>query len=94
MSQLENLRMLMFALQQDLNNEFLKRLLCRLIHDVPGFQGEAFLRDLRDYAVDLDRASGSTSSRVPTKALASEIWQEKIELVELAIADGRSDNRD
>lgn len=88
----ENLRMLMFALQQDLNNEFLKRLVRRLMLDVPGFQGEAFVADLQDYARSLDQGLGSVSTPLPTKALASEMWLEKIELVQMAMSEtGRGD---
>ncbi|MBS9721578.1 hypothetical protein JYU29_12880 [Tianweitania sp. BSSL-BM11] len=94
MPRAENLRMLMFALQQDLNNEFLKRLVRRLIVDVPGFQGEAFVRDLQDYADTLEQGLGSTSSSLPTKALACEMWLEKIELVQMAMAENGSDDGD
>ena len=91
----ENLRMLMFALQQDLNNEFLKRLVRRLMIDVPGFQGEAFVRDLQDYADSLEQGLGSVSTPLPTKALATEMWLEKIDLVQMALAEsGRDDAGD
>lgn len=92
MPRAENLRMLMFALQQDLNNEFLKRLVRRLMLDVPGFQGEAFLGDLQDYARSLEEGLGSVSTPLPTKALACEMWLEKIELVQLAMAESRPDD--
>lgn len=89
MSGAENLRMLMFALQQDLTNEFLKRLVGRMILDVPGFKADAFLHELKDYAVDLDEAHGGTGRPLPSQGLASEMWLEKIELVESAIAESR-----
>lgn len=89
MSRSENLRMLMFALQQDLNNEFLKRLVRRLVIDVPGFQGEAFMEDLQTYARSLEEGLGSVTSPIPTKALATEMWLEKIELVEMAMSETR-----
>ncbi|MFC3220104.1 hypothetical protein ACFOEZ_13865 [Tianweitania populi] len=91
MPRTENLRMLMFALQQDLNNEFLKRLVRRLILDVPGFQGDAFVRDLQDYADALEQGLGSVSTPLPTKAMACEMWLEKIDLVQMAMAENGSD---
>lgn len=94
MSGAENLRMLMFALQQDLTNEFLKRLLRRVIQDVPGFKADAFLHELKDYAADLDEAHGGSGRPLPSKGLASEMWLEKIELVASAIEESRPGGHD
>jgi hypothetical protein len=88
MSGVENLRMLMFATQQDLTNEFLKRLVKRIILDVPGFQAQALVGELRDFATTLDEAHGDGAGQpLPTKGLTSEMWLEKIELVETAILE-------